>query len=215
MEELEAQSVKISASTEIVNRDLERELNHKTTLRLFTSKGLIKQPENTRQNLTWKSVIDMVKIGKHMEKAKLKSLVRQGIPDQYREKAWTLFSHSELVEPREDQEGRRMRWIKNKLLKESLDKSDLSVILRDVPRTFPTPSGQKALFAVLKCFVISSPETGYCQGMNYIAATLMRYTTPENSLMIMISLFQNYGVEQWYDRDFSGLRKDFYVLLRL
>lgn len=51
--------------------------------------------------------------------------------------------------------------------------------------------------------------------MNYIAATLMKYTTPENSLMIMISLFQNYGVKEWYDRDFTGLRTDFYVLLRL
>ena len=108
-----------------------------------------------------------------------------------------------------------MRWIKNKLLKEELDKADLSVILRDVPRTFPSPNGQKALFAVLKSFVINSPETGYCQGMNYIAATLMKYTTPENSLMIMASMFQFYGVKSWYDRDFTGLRKEFYTLLRL
>ena len=51
--------------------------------------------------------------------------------------------------------------------------------------------------------------------MNYIAATLMKYTTPENSLMIMASLFQFYGVKSWYDRDFTGLRKEFYTLLRL
>ena len=69
----------------------------------------------------------------------------------------------------------------------------------DIPRTFSSSSTsaneQKALFAILKCLAIHFPEVGYVQGMSYLAATLMKYTTPENSLMIMISLFNEYGIK--------------------
>ena len=51
--------------------------------------------------------------------------------------------------------------------------------------------------------------------MNYIASTLMKYTTPENSFMIMISLFEEYNIKEWFKPGMQGLKKDFYVLLSL
>ena len=102
------------------------------------------------------------------------------------------------------------------LLTKKLQKEDLGTIVKDVPRTIASPaSAQKALFAVLKCITIHSPETGYVQGMNYIGSTLMKYTTPENSFMIMISLFEHYGVKDWFKPDMIGLKKDFYILMSL
>ena len=89
-------------------------------------------------------------------------------------------------------------------------------ILKDIPRTIKTPgNGRKALFAVLKCLAIHFPEVGYVQGMSYLAATLMKYTTPENSFFIMISLFDDYGVKEQFLPGMMGANKNFYVLLSL
>ena len=142
-------------------------------------------------------------------------MVRKGIPASARGEVWTILSRSHLLYPTEDYEGRRSKWMRE-LLTKKLEKEDLGVIVKDVPRTIASPaSAQKALFAVLKCITINSPETGYVQGMNYIASTLMKYTTPENSFMMMISLFEEYGVKEWFKPGMVGLKKDFYILLSL
>lgn len=54
-------------------------------------------------------------------------------------------------------------------------------ILRDVSRTFPSASlfkddgrGQDMLANVLKACLRAEPGVGYCQGMNFVAATLLR-----------------------------------------
>ena len=43
----------------------------------------------------------------------------------------------------------------------------------------------------------------------------MKYTTPENSFMIMISLLEEYGMKEWFKSGMVGLRKDYYILLCL
>ena len=68
---------------------------------------------------------------------------------------------------------------------------------------------------MLKCLVINFPELGYLQGMNYLAGTLMKYTTPENNLMILISMFESYGMKEYFEPSLIGLKKDFYILLSL
>ena len=68
---------------------------------------------------------------------------------------------------------------------------------------------------MLKCLAIHFPEVGYVQGMSYLVATLMKYTTPENSLMIMISLFNEYRIKDQFLPGMPGVSKNFYILLRL
>lgn len=93
---------------------------------------------------------------------------------------------------------------------------DLTCILKDVPRTISGPvEKQRALFAVLKCLVIHYPELGYLQGMNYLAGTLMRFTNPQDSLMILISMFEQYGLMGYFEPNLTGLKKDFYIFLCL
>jgi len=88
--------------------------------------------------------------------------------------------------------------------------------LKDVPRTnVGGVEKQRALFAVLKCLVINFPELGYLQGMNFLAATLMRHNTPQDTLMILISLFETYGMRGYFEADLRGLKKDFYIFLSL
>ncbi len=76
------------------------------------------------------------------------------------------------------------------LLDHKLSKDDLQIILKDVPRTISKPyTKQVVLYHILKCITIQFPEVGYMQGMNFIAAQLLKYNSPEDTFMIMISLY--------------------------
>lgn len=71
------------------------------------------------------------------------------------------------------------------LLSQTLSDKDRKSIYNDVTRTQPEHcyfahdygTGQKALFAILKCIVITFPEMGYTQGLNYICAFIQMYCT--------------------------------------
>lgn len=55
-------------------------------------------------------------------------------------------------------------------------------ITKDLSRTFPgnaefklpAESGQNRLYNILKAYSAYDPETGYCQGMNFIAGILLQ-----------------------------------------
>jgi len=49
-----------------------------------------------------------------------------------------------------------------------------------------------ALFGVLKCISLLNPDVGYVQGMGFLTAVMMTYTSAEESLCMMLSLFKNY-----------------------
>ena len=154
----------------------------------------------------WFEMIHDIKMGKKIDIPKLKSRARKGIPDSMRGIAWPTLSKSEDVLPIEySQDGSRAKqnWVRG-LLCRKLNRSDLSSIYKDISRTLPQHiyfqedlgTGQKALFAVLKCLSLQFPETGYVQGMGYLSATLMTYTTPEDSFSIMVSMFNMYGLKE-------------------
>jgi hypothetical protein len=80
--------------------------------------------------------------------------------------------------------GNTRAWVKQ-LLTTQLKKEDRESIYKDITRTLPDHTffsdsegaGQKALFGVLKCVALLNPANGYVQGMGFICATLMTYTT--------------------------------------
>ena len=51
--------------------------------------------------------------------------------------------------------------------------------------------------------------------MGYLSATLMTYTTPEDSFSIMVSMFNIYGLKEQFLPKMPGLAKNFYILLSL
>lgn len=51
--------------------------------------------------------------------------------------------------------------------------------------------------------------------MGYLSATLMTYTTPEDSFSIMVSIFDDYKLKEQFLPGMPGLEKDFYILLSL
>jgi len=119
-------------------------------------------------------------------------------------------------------EGGKQEWMRD-LLRQKLDRKQLICIFNDVPRTLPTHhyfaenngTGQKALFAVLKCLALHSPECGYVQGMNSLCGTLMTYTTPEDAFGIMVSILASYQHKEVYLPGLPGLEKYFYIMMTL
>eukprot|EP00708_Paratrimastix_pyriformis_P003623 GAFH01002409.1.p1 GENE.GAFH01002409.1~~GAFH01002409.1.p1 ORF type:complete len:377 (-),score=60.28 GAFH01002409.1:50-1048(-) len=104
-------------------------------------------------------------------------MIRKGIPHQYRPQMWKdLLQYSQYYTPGEFESLLRHA-------QEHRDEPRLGQALRDVEmdldRTFPghpafaSPAGQAALRSVLTALVVLRPEIGYCQGMSFLAATLL------------------------------------------
>lgn len=68
-------------------------------------------------------------------------------------------------------------------------------IVKDIARTFPellsNPSLQTNLFNVLKTYSVFDRELGYCQGLNFIAATLLsNLREPEEAFWVFTCLIK-------------------------
>ena len=136
------------------------------------------------RNQKWYTIIGQINQDTEFEKVNIQTLVYDGIPSQVRGPAWTVLSRLEMNKNESETLVRRLLQVK-------LESKDLRAILEDVPRTVTMEGdAQKSLFIVLKCLAIYFPDIGYVQGMSYIAGTLMRYTTPETTLLILIKWFE-------------------------
>ncbi|CDS35885.1 growth hormone regulated TBC protein 1 A [Echinococcus multilocularis] len=126
-----------------------------------------------RRCARWKTVIDQ---GNLVRDYQLKRFCRKGIPAQFRSHVWmTLSGAYETMQqnPKVYQTAAAAQ----------PPKTTLTTIMADIPRTFPENvhfsqaqgKGDKlqALQRILTAFAIAFPKIGYCQGLNYVAATLL------------------------------------------
>lgn len=101
----------------------------------------------------------------------LAAMVRMGIPEKLRDKMWQRLANVENKTEIND--------IYRVLL--TKETKCENVIQRDINRTFPTNdlfkenggSGQDSLFKVCKAYAVYDTEVGYCQGLTFIAASLL------------------------------------------
>lgn len=82
-----------------------------------------------------------------------------------------------------------------KILLQETKKSCEETILRDVNRTFPahdffrdSGNGQELLYKVSKAYSVYDDEVGYCQGLSFIAATLLLHLPEEEAFSVMVSI---------------------------
>lgn len=105
----------------------------------------------------------------------LAAMVRTGIPEKLRDKMWQRLANVENKTEIID---------KYRLLLTKETKCE-NVIQRDINRTFPANaafkeiggSGQDALFKVCKAYAVYDNEVGYCQGLTFIAASLLLHVS--------------------------------------
>ena len=152
---------------------------------------------------------------------KLKERTRKGIPEGMRGLAWIRIAGiRELKYGREYLYKHLLSKINNPNF---IDQKEEDVIIRDLHRTFPKNmifniklgEGQRSLFRILMCFGAYNRNTGYVQGMGFLAALFLSYMDEENSFWMLLSLFKNYKLEDIYYKEFPGLRKRLFILMKL
>ncbi|XP_055297709.1 rab GTPase-activating protein 1-like isoform X3 [Sitodiplosis mosellana] len=143
----------------------------------------------------------------------LPHLVRMGIPEKLRDKMWQRLSgvenNTDLID------AYRML-----LTKET---NCENVIQRDINRTFPANkffkeiggSGQDALFKVSKAYAVYDNEVGYCQGLTFIAASLLLHMPEEEAFCVLVQLMYEYRLRDLYKDGFEMLYVRLYQLNRL
>eukprot|EP01025_Chloroclados_australasicus_P049015 TRINITY_DN5568_c0_g2_i7.p1 TRINITY_DN5568_c0_g2~~TRINITY_DN5568_c0_g2_i7.p1 ORF type:complete len:611 (+),score=103.88 TRINITY_DN5568_c0_g2_i7:139-1971(+) len=91
------------------------------------------------------------------------------------------------------------------------------VISRDIKRTFPEVpqfelrDTQQALFNLLKAYALYDLETGYCQGMAFIAGLILMYLPEEPSFQLFCKLMDpkyGIGLRKYYSPDLQGLKDE-------
>lgn len=166
-------------------------------------------------------MLDNFNYYKTIKFSKLKERCRKGIPEGMRGLAWI-----KLAGIKEFKAGKENLY-KNLLLKmnnpDFINQTEEDVIIRDLHRTFPKNKifctklgeGQRALYRILMCFGAYNKNTGYVQGMGFLAAFFLSYMDEENSFWMLYCIFNKYKLEEVYLKDFPGLRKRFYIFLKL
>ena len=153
--------------------------------------------------------------------SKLKERTRKGIPDGMRGIAWINIAG--VSEYKKGKENLYKNLLSNIKSNDFIDKKEEDVIIRDLHRTFPKSiifnsklgEGQRNLFRILMCMGSVNRNTGYVQGMGFLAALFLLYMDEENAFWMLNIVFKKYGLEEVYMKDFPGLRKRFYVFIKL
>ncbi len=132
----------------------------------------------------------------------LKSRLRAGVPGWVRGQIWALLL--EAPSRRAEHPGLFSSLVAEAPVDASERwESDRRVIFRDVFRTFPThpyfrleeQTGQLALQHVLVAWHSMEPTTGYCQGINFIAAIFLLYQDEEIAFWSLHGLLKQRGLE--------------------
>ncbi|CDJ38354.1 TBC domain-containing protein, putative [Eimeria tenella] len=161
------------------------------------------------------------------DRGQLKKLVRQGIPDHLRGRVWASFLGADVLLDSDPDAFERLQL-------EELPLDVSGQIELDLPRTFPnnkrvfntkhTPhhfrssGGICALRRVLRGFAAARPSVGYCQGLNFLAGTLLLFQKQElalaSLLQLVVSTDKNKGLQigQYYSNGMIDLRRDLKVL---
>lgn len=143
----------------------------------------------------------------------LPNLVRGGIPDMLRGNIWQKLAR---IENRTEM-NQSYRLLINK------ETACENVIQRDINRTFPAHkffkesggAGQDSLYKVSKAYAVYDTEVGYCQGLSFIAATLLLHMPEEEAFCVLIALMYDYGLRDMYKQGFESLYLRLYQLDRL
>eukprot|EP01061_Rhynchopus_euleeides_P033193 TRINITY_DN5547_c0_g4_i1.p2 TRINITY_DN5547_c0_g4~~TRINITY_DN5547_c0_g4_i1.p2 ORF type:complete len:350 (+),score=127.80 TRINITY_DN5547_c0_g4_i1:333-1382(+) len=155
--------------------------------------------------------------------AKIKRRVRAGVPDCMRGYAWQLILGSRgllLRHPGTYQS----------LLQQDMDPELREIAKRDLGRTFTTSvmflsahttqigdDFQQTLYRILHAYAVYDPRVGYCQGMGFLAATLLSQMKEEEAFWAFTVMMRHekYLVGDMYLPGFPKTQQAFRILTML
>lgn len=155
-----------------------------------------------RLNLWAPVITEWQTIGKRPKN--LAMLIRSGgIPEALRCQLWQKLSNTENSSSMTDN---------YRILMTKESKCE-DVILRDIHRTFPAHkffkeiggNGQESLYKVSKAYSVYDAEITYCQGLSFIAASLLLHMPEEESFSVLVAIMYDYGLRELYKQNFENL----------
>lgn len=116
---------------------------------------------------------------------KFVAAVNEGIPAKHRPAAWMLLTGAEARKAAQPQ-------LYERLVAASAPRSVEEAVELDVRRTFPehnrlTPEFVERMRRVLLAYAKRNPEVGYCQGMNFVAASILLFLEAEEDAFWLLS----------------------------
>jgi TBC1 domain family member 10 len=151
------------------------------------------------------------------DRVQLKELCRRGIPQPRRGVVWQRLLQSWGVKERFPGLYGRLR------SQDMMSKNLAEVIERDLDRTFPThrlfaggvtAPGQQMLRNMLRAYANYNTKVGYCQGMGFLAATLLlQIEEEEDAFWAFVGLMEGkkYRMNAIFSPGFPELQTAFYV----
>ncbi|XP_045510650.1 rab GTPase-activating protein 1-like isoform X2 [Colias croceus] len=143
----------------------------------------------------------------------LNQLVRVGVPEALRGEVWLRLADV-------DQNDKLMETYRTLISK---DCPFEAVIQRDIARTFPAHDffreagglGQDSLLRMARAYAVYDHEVGYCQGLSFLAATLLLHMPEEQAFCLLVRLMYGYGLRELYKDGFEALYMRLHQLDRL
>uniref|UniRef100_A0A914DLM6 TBC1 domain family member 2B n=1 Tax=Acrobeloides nanus TaxID=290746 RepID=A0A914DLM6_9BILA len=156
----------------------------------------------------------------------VRQLCRAGCPRAMRPKIWRVLIHQQVV----DIKNKYGNYYYRNLCSSQGTPAEKHYCLKhqkqitlDLLRTMPnnvhfmsaTCKGVTHLQAVLRAYCLHNPRMGYCQGMNFIAATALLFLSPEDAFWFLVAVTEKYFDCSYFDQALTGAQADQEVLKEL
>lgn len=153
---------------------------------------------------------------------KVKRRCRKGIPDAVRGQIWLRLAGADVLKNSQPGEYNRLRY-------SSPNPKDENSVDQDLGRIFPShrffhrrgtsrSQGQMSLRNVLMAYACYDPETGYCQGMGFIAILFLLYMPEDDAFWLLVAVMSDkgkYRLRGIFSRDLSLTKLRVFQVKRL
>ncbi|KAJ2943322.1 hypothetical protein O0L34_g12128 [Tuta absoluta] len=170
-------------------------------------------------NLLSRDTHPAAKVDRHM----LTQAVRQGVPRMSRGGVWYFLAEQHCLRSAPpDVKAFPNYHAPYRTLLAGLTKHQHAILI-DLGRTFPKHSyfasalgpGQLALYNILKAYSLLDPDVGYCQGLSFVAGTLLLHMEEAEAFVLLRHLMFRRGLRKQYLPDMQALQVQLYQLSRL
>eukprot|EP00002_Diphylleia_rotans_P027356 TRINITY_DN5482_c0_g1_i4.p1 TRINITY_DN5482_c0_g1~~TRINITY_DN5482_c0_g1_i4.p1 ORF type:complete len:369 (+),score=46.86 TRINITY_DN5482_c0_g1_i4:245-1351(+) len=166
----------------------------------------------------WKRALENAgyDISKLQSSGSIHTLIPLGIPPELRSQIWSILSGME-----EYRNSYSISYHEIGAVATVSPTSYAEQIETDLRRTFPahpllhSAEILSSLRRILCTYASIRPDVGYCQSMNFVAASLLMFMTEEDSFWCLLHITDNIATPEWYTSNLLGVNIEAAILEHL